>query len=84
MPAVLNGYGRFQCRLTATGNAVADGFKQFTFMGGLYFRAAQIGGQRVEALTDRTVAVIVVTVTLGAKSEVDGFAPGNYGRIITF
>ena len=84
MPAVINGYRRFQCRLTATGNAVADGFKQFTFVCGLYFLAAQIGGQRVEALTDSTVAVIVVTMALGAKCLVNGFASGDYGRIITF
>ncbi len=67
MPAIIDGYRCFQCRLAAAGNAIAYGLKQFPLEGGLNFGTAQIGRQGFETLTDGTVTVIVVSMALGAK-----------------
>ena len=67
MPAIIDGYRRFQRWLTATGDAIAYGLKQFTLECGLHFGTAQIGWQGFETLTDGPIAVMVVSMALGAK-----------------
>ena len=76
MPAIIDRDGRMQGRLPPVGNTVTDGFKQFAVGFGLNLGAAQIRGQRVETLADRTLAVIIEAMALGTKCQVHSLAPG--------
>ena len=80
-PAIIGRDGCMQGRLPASGDAVADIFKQDTGRAVLDFGAAQIGGQRRKALADGALAVIVVAVALSAINQVNGFAAVDDGRL---
>jgi hypothetical protein len=75
VPAIIDGDGRIQSRLAPAGNAVTDGFEQFTVGFGLDLGTAQISGQGLETLADSALPIIVVAMALGTKSQIHGFAP---------
>ena len=67
MPAIIDGYRRFQGWLAAAGDTIADGLKKDPLECGLNFGTAQIGRQGFETLTDGPVTVMVISMALGAK-----------------
>jgi hypothetical protein len=83
MPAIVNRNGGMQRRLAAVGDAIADGFEQFTVGFGLDLGAAQVGGQGVKTLAHRALAVVFVAMTLGTICQIHGLAPGCDSRLTT-
>lgn len=65
-PAIIDGDRCMQGRLPATGDAVADVLEEYPRRAVLDFGAAQVGRQRRKALTNTTLAVVIMAMALGA------------------
>ncbi len=74
--------GGGQGRLPSIGSPVADRFKEFPFWKGQDFQASQVCWKGMEALSDRSVSVMVFSVTLSAIGEIEGLSPFDTGWII--
>lgn len=83
-PSVKNCYGAGQRRLPTVRNAIADCFEEGSLRKGLYRFASQVGGEGIEALSYRSVPVVVCTVALGAESKIEVFPLLNSSGIIFF
>ena len=79
MPTIVDRDGGMQGGLATVGDAITDGFKQFTIGFGLDLEAAQVSGQGVKALANRTLAVVIVAMALGTKCQVNGLTSGCDG-----
>ena len=82
LPAFGNTNRCRQSRLSTIGGAVADVIKQEPVFLELDLCAFKISRQRVEALSHRTLAVVISSVALGAVGEVNIFAAFNMLRIL--
>ena len=64
-PTIVHGDSRLQGRLAPVWDPIANGLEKLTIGFILDLRAVQVGRKRVETLTDRAVAVVIVAMALG-------------------